>query len=193
MPTLPKHPLRRRPGRGRLRCHCLLLVVAACLALGACAAPRSAGAEHMPDLQATVTGDGNSVALKLQPDAAVIDVTSSGGIGRATIVAPSGSFPATVVLRLHLGSLEELRLSYDGTTLVVAAPSGDGAPVRQSVVRSPSGGEQAIDAASPYWSAVALPPAQGASAGVPIDVTLPPDFTSRPRRSLSIQWVDRFR
>jgi hypothetical protein len=177
--------------------HRLLFLIAICLSLPGCGPPPGSDAKSMPDLRASVAGEGNNVAIQRGQGVAVIDIYSRSGIGRGEVEAPSGAFPASVVLRLHIQSLEELRLTYDEITLIVSVPNQAGGPIRQSILNTSTAGEQPVGLESPYWMRVAIVPPQGTpspSVGEGyIEVELPPDFQSQSRRSISFQWVDVFR
>jgi hypothetical protein len=160
--------------------------LAACGSTGGGAVVLKASADR-PDARVTVATD---------PQQAVVEVFSPSGIGSAKVEITSATLPQTIMLRLHLRGLEELRFTY-GDTIITASLSSTGDNATQQTHRS-AGQEQAIVEGSPYWMNVRLAPTGGSPAAIPlengyIEVEAPRDFLANRQTKFAIQWVDFYR
>lgn len=161
--------------------------------LAACAAAPAGGGQ--PVVRATPADEGTSLEVAVAGGEVAIDIRSERGIGGATVEL-SGAPATSLVLRLHLRGLEELRIADGRGTTVVAVSSGPGHAISQRRVAA-DGGEQAIGPASPDWLAVSIVSA-APNPSFPLSdghfaVALPPTRGAGEAGPLSIQWVDFFR
>lgn len=215
---MPLCVLRGRPPGSRLsrrlsRWGCLALLAAALTGVvGACrpiqgAAAGEAASEAAGGAAGGAAGEVVAVAVARPSDRATvaaadgrlrIDLYSPGGIGAATVTwlaAPD----APPVLRLHLGGLEELRLTHAGGEIVATVASSPPHTVRQSAA-APGNGEaapQSVTAADPAWLEITWS-SGAADAAFPLpagyfDVVLRDRRLTQPGTSLQIQWIDFFR
>jgi hypothetical protein len=167
-------------------CVTATLTFVACGSTGGSAVALQASADR-PDARVTASGDARQ---------AVVEIFSPSGIGGASVEITSAAVPQTIVLRLHLRGLEELRFSY-GDTTIAASLSSAGDNTTQQTYRG-NGQEQTIAEGSPYWMNVRLVPADGSPAAIPlqkgyIEVEAPPDFLAHGQTKFAIQWIDFYR
>jgi hypothetical protein len=130
------------------------------------------------------TDQDNHLTLSVENETTVIDVQSSSGIGKADIEFLSGSYPAQIILRLHIKKLEGFKLTY-GMTTVSASSSGTSDTVTQSLIQS-DGSEHAVTPSSPLW--MDIWPEQEY-----LEIKLPKALTQERPKSFSFQWVDFYR
>lgn len=189
-----------------MRCFGVSLVLCALLLTGCAAAPIAAPtavptaipsaaptAPQPPVVRVTPKGSGNTADVSVSGAAVAVDLRSSGGIGGAMLVLAPGALPDSVVLRLHLAGLEELRISAGADTAVVRVSSAPDHAVTQQRI-APDGAEQPVPPDDPRWAPTQITPGATPGAISLIAVTLPPDlsFTDN-QRSLEVSWVDFFR
>ncbi len=154
-----------------------LLMLFVAVAMTACTANQS------PQFNAAADQD-NQLSLNIENETAVIDVQSPGGIGEADIEFLSGSYPAQIMLRLHIKKLEGFKLTY-GRTTVSASSSGMSDTVTQGLIQ-PDGSERALTPSSPLW--MDIEPEQEY-----LEIILPRALTREKPESFSFQWVDFYR
>ena len=155
----------------------ILLMLCVVVAITACTR------DGPPQFKAATDKD-NQLSWSIEDETAVIDIQSLGGIGKADIKLLSGSYPAQIILRLHLKNLEGFKLTY-GKTTVSASSSGTSETVTQSLIES-DGSERAITSLSLWW--MEIQPEQGY-----LEITLPRALTQEKPKSFSFQWVDFYR
>lgn len=155
----------------------------------------------------TLTKPGDESTLGIQDEHLLIDIESASGIGTATVtwtVAPT----TPVLLRLHLGGLEELRLANGNIETVVSVSSSPPHVVSQST-RSESDAEfQPITEGDPAWldiswaleasdtSGVISPAAEMATFPLRdgyFDIILSDPRLTKPAANLEISWIDFYR
>ena len=154
-----------------------LITVCVAVAVTACTG------NQLPEFHAVADKD-NELSLSNQSGTTVIDVQSPSGIGKADIELLSGSYPAQIILRLHIQKLEGFKLSY-GTTTLSASSSGTSDAVVQSLIQ-PDGGERAITPSSPLW--MDIQPEQEY-----FEIKLPNTLTQEKPEAFSFEWVDFYR
>lgn len=130
------------------------------------------------------------IALRVEENTAVLDITSLTGIGGITAVFPHAS-PQQVVLHLHLKGLEQLRITYGDTTITAAVSHEDGSS-RQSVTDS-AVSEQPIDSSSPHWLNIQLVAPSDEAGTSYFAVVLPAHFFTAGQTSFTTEWIDFFR
>lgn len=154
-----------------------LLMLCIAVAMTACTANQS------PQFNAAADKD-NQLSLSVDDEMAVIDVQSPSGIGKADVEFLSGSYPAQIILRLHIEKLEGFKLTF-GRTTISASSSGTSESVTQSLIES-DGSERALTPSSPLW--IDIQPEQEY-----LEVRLPAALTQEKPESFSFQWVDFYR
>jgi hypothetical protein len=174
------------PGTARLIAVCIVATLVSCGESGGGAVRINASADR-PDTRVTVGADAGR---------AVVEVFSPSGIGGAEVEITSAALPQTIVLRLHLRGLEQLRFTYGDTTVTTSLSSASDNTANQTY--QGAGQEQTIAEGSPYWMSVRLVPPSGSPATVPlesgyIEVEAPKDFLARRQTKFAIQWIDFFR
>jgi len=154
-----------------------LLMLCVALAMTACTGNQA------PQFNITADKD-NQLSLSIENETTMIDVQSPSGIGKADIEFLSGSYPAQIILRLHIKKLEGFKLTYGRTTLS-ASSSGTSDTVTQSLIQS-DGSEHAIISSNPLW--MDIQPEQEY-----LEITLPKTLTQEKPKSFSFEWIDFYR
>ena len=126
----------------------------------------------------------NQLSLSIENGMTLIDIQSPGGIGKADIELVSGSYPAQIILRLHIKKLEGFKLTY-GRTTVSASSSGLSDTVTQSFIQ-PDGSERAITSSSPLWMDIQREQEY-------FDIKFPHALTQEKPESFSFEWTDFYR
>jgi len=160
-----------------MRVSCGLLMLYVAIAITACTG------NEPPQFNADTDQD-NHLTLSIENETTVINVQSSSGIGRADIEFLSGSYPAQIILRLHIKKLEGFKLTY-GITTVSASSSGTSDTVTQSLVQ-PDGSEHAVMPSSPLWMDIQREQKY-------FDIKLPNAMTQEKPESFSFEWIDFYR
>ena len=148
-----------------------------------CAAVTACAGNEPPQFNAAADKD-NQLSLSVENEKTVIDVQSSSGIGKADIELLSGSYPAQIILRLHIRKLEGFKLIYGRTTLS-ASSSGTSDTVTQSLVQT-DGSERAVTPSSPLWMDIQREQEY-------FDIKLPNAMTQEKPESFSFEWIDFYR
>ena len=136
-----------------------------------------------PQFNAATDKD-NQLSWSIEDETAAIDVQSPGGIGKADIEYLSGSYPAQIILRLHVEGLEGFKITYDTTTLS-ASSSGISDSITQSLIQ-PDGGERAVMPSSPLWMDIKREQEY-------FEIKLPATLTEERPGAFSFEWVDFYR
>lgn len=139
-------------------------------------------------------GDGNSVEVTLSGRDLAVDVWSNRGIGAASFALEGGPPPSSILLRLHLRALEELRVTAGEEVTVISVASGPGHAVSQRHVL-PNGAEQELAPGDEGWLPLEIV-APTPDPSFPLQeghfaITLPADLLAG--AGFRIQWVDFFR
>jgi hypothetical protein len=159
------------------------------------------------DLSDTVTislsKPGDTAAVRMADGRLLIEIASARGIGAATLTWKT--IPAAPpILRLHLGGLEELRLTTGSGEILASVASSPPHTVSQSA-RSPESTEfQPLAPGQQEWldiswsSGAAGAPVDPAAAIFPLedgyfDVVLGAKRLVEPGASLAIRWIDFYR
>lgn len=154
----------------------------------------------------TVSKAGDKSTLGVQDGILWLDIESPSGIGTASVtwtVTPT----TPVVLRLHLGGLEELRLVNGDVETVASVSSTPPHPVSQSTRTGTDAQLQPIAEGDPAWldiswstgeSEGAVEGATAAAAAFPLkngyfDIVLSDPRLTAPGTSLEIRWIDFYR
>jgi acetyl esterase len=133
------------------------------------------------------------IETKVGADSVVFDIRSRSGIGGATIAPQNGKWPATVVLRLHLGGLESFDVSNGKIKLAGSVLSHSGNTKRLHLTEGGDGKEReagteikVLDAAGN--SVQGLPGKDGC-----FEIALPKALLESQPPSLDVGWIDFFR
>ncbi len=153
--------------------------------------------ESAPKFKVTTRKMDDTVQTQGSAGNVIFSVKSPSGIGSAAIERTADRWPATVMLKLHLGGLESFAISNGQVKLNVAVSSAEGKP-RVRLWRDDKEGEP-LDGKSPYWMDVRLVGADSKPADhLPLrnghfEMTLPKAFLDGNPQSLSLQWIDFYR
>ena len=139
--------------------------------------------------------DDDSIEVTVKNDNAVISVRSPFGISQAEIERSVEKWPNTVILRLHLKGLENLKIS-NGKIALDAAVS-----TQESIVRLWKDGKEdsPLDSSSQYWMEIRLLGKDGKpTKGIPLDdgyfeIQLPRILLEGNPKSLTVNWIDFYR
>jgi hypothetical protein len=160
----------------------------------------SHGTGESRDRRWTASGAGDTLAFSRDDGAVTVDVRSSTGIGSARIELPAGARPRSLLIRLHLGGLEELRFEYDSTTVLLSLSGTDPPKVRRELHRPGAPIVPIADRESPHWMEVrrVAPPGEAFGAGAAaassvIEVTAPAHFLQGEQRTCILRWIDFYR
>ncbi len=137
----------------------------------------------------------DTIEVTARNDKAVISVRSLFGISQAVIERSDEQWPDTVILRLHLTGLENLKISDGMITLEAAVSSQD------STMRLWEGGKEdsPLDSKSQYWMEIRLIGKDGKpTKGMPLDdgyfeMQLPRALFEGNPKSITIAWIDFYR
>jgi len=171
-------------------------VMSSSLLLISCASQPGNAQAPEPEFRVTVDDPANQVNLQNQDHSMAIDITSPSGIGSATFELESGSMPETIVLQLHLGGLEEIRVSSAQTTIAASVASTGSFEVKnQRLIQS--GTESVLTPAHPWWMKIRVV-SDETTPTVPLqqgyfELEIPKGFITETGNSFEIQWVDFYR
>jgi hypothetical protein len=137
--------------------------------------------------------DTDTITVRREGDTTFYSITSPNGIGGATI-SRGTSWPARVVVRLHLRGLESFRLTSGDKTVAVSVLSHGRLATSQTIIVS--GRERQLKPTDPLWILVE----RFNSEGQPIEelpgeggyfqLTLPETLLADRPTSLVLQWID---
>ncbi len=137
------------------------------------------------------------VTVRVDKDKTVFVVRSPFGISQASIERQGDSWPAVVVLQLHLKGLSNFRASNGKITLDAAVSVEEGAT---RVRLWKDGKEDApLDKASPLWMDIRAFGGDGKAAGkLPLEegyfaVVLPRTFFQDNPKTITVRWIDFYR
>ena len=143
--------------------------------------------------------------VTLQDGLTIVDIVSESGIGSAEIRYPTQPQPESIVLRMHLGGLEDLQIKSRESTIQASVSSIHPYPVLQSIVTQ--GEESAIEQSSPYWLDITIVnDISGKLAEIPLEsghfeVIVPESIIGRGQgavdenamSAISVSWIDFYR
>jgi len=146
-----------------------------------------------------------AIAYRTEGDAVIFDIFSQSGVGGVDVSLTAGAMPKQMLLRFHLKGLESLQFAYKETTAspettIALAVSSTGVHETQETVVQNGGSAQttSLTPDSPYWMAVSITPAEGATASIPLadgyfEVTPPADFVQGDYHKFTLKWIDFYR
>jgi hypothetical protein len=139
----------------------------------------------------------DAVEVKSDKDRTVFGVKSPSGISQAVIERIDDTWPAVVVLRLHLKGLEGFHVANGKVTLHAAVSAQDGKP--KARLWKDRNENAKLDEKSPFWMEVRVLGTDGKPAdklplkdGV-IEMTLPKAFLADNPKSITVNWIDFYR
>lgn len=139
--------------------------------------------------------DNDKVEVNVENDKAVISVRSPFGISQSVIESTDGTWPDSVMLRLHLKGLENMKISNGKITLEAAVSSQDGK------VRLWKDGkeDEPLDSKNPHWLELRMVGDDGKPAktipleGGCFEMQLPKEFFEDNPKSITLNWIDFYR
>jgi hypothetical protein len=181
----------------------LKMVVVVCVG-AACVCAPVAAADDSPPIKVTavqvaaikVTAkqrDDDRVAVRTEQDRTTVTVDSPRGISSATLERTGKAWPKTVVLRLNLNGLENLRITAGEVTLEGSVSLPEGKPL----LRLWDGKE--VAPGDPFWMDVQVLDKNGKPAeAIPLHggcfvLTLPPALLKDNPQSITVRWIDFYR
>jgi hypothetical protein len=165
------------------------IVVVAFLSIGC------ASAAEDPQFKITTNRDNDKVEVKVEKDTTVFSAHSPFGISHTVIESTDGTWPDTVILRLHLKGLENLKVSNGKVTLEASVSSQNGH------VRLWKDGKEdsLLDSKSPYWTEVRFVGVDGKpETKIPLEdgcfeIPLPKAFFEDSPKTITVNWIDFYR
>ncbi len=155
----------------------------------------SVAAEDATPVKIATKSATDVVDVEARPDQTLLSIRSQSGIGQAVMQRTSASWPAKIVLRLHLQGLENLRVAAGGTQLEASVSSHDG----QTRVWKAGEEHASLTAASPFWLDLQRRDADGKpTAAIPLrggyfEIVLPKALFEHNPPSFTIAWIDFYR
>lgn len=148
---------------------------------------------EVPTFDITTNKSADQGKVEVKGDSATFDFFSPSGIGGGTITLKQGSWPLSVVLRLHLHGLESFNVSNGKVSLRVSVVSHAEKPTRLILVEDsreqdlePGGVIRALDADGKPISGL---PGQGGW----FEIRLPQALLEGQPKSLKLGWIDFYR
>ncbi len=146
-----------------------------------------------PHLQATVGRSDTRIRFVTENQKTVIDISSSSGIGKATIKRQSDQWPQSILARLHLRGLESFKVGLRNFavewSVASTAQNGSRVSLRTRVQ------ETALGQESPYYTQVRI---VGGNQKIPLhdgyfEVPLPAKLLDRNPSAITLSWIDFYR
>ena len=148
-----------------------------------------------PPFRITTKRDDDKVEVKVEEGKAHFSVQSLFGISQAVIERSGNKWPTTVMLRLHLKGLENLKVTNGKDTLDAAVSSQDG-KVR---LWKDGKGDSPLDSKHPYWMEVRLVGKDGKPVKTILlkdgyfEMQLPKALFEDNPKSITLNWIDFYR
>ena len=144
--------------------------------------------------------DANKIEASGDRERTIFDITSPGGIGRATVRQPKDGWPKAIAVRIHLGGMENFSVSNGKTTLRAGVLShGDNRRLLHTIPADTNRESPALAKDSPYWMDIKVSDAAGRPAEkIPVkggcfEMTLPAALLEDGPKSLAVSWIDFYR
>ena len=135
------------------------------------------------------------VDVEVKNASMVFSVHSPFGISQAVIESTSGTWPDTVMLRLHLKGLESFKVINGEITIEAAVSSQDG----QVRIWKDDKEDSPLDSKSPYWTEIRIIGSDGKrETTIPLkdgyfEIPLPRALFENNPKSITISWIDFYR
>lgn len=162
-----------------------------------------AGAAEPPEFAIECLRPGErreEIKVASQDDAVVFEIRDARGIGGARITPKNGDWPKVVILRLHLGGLEQLQISGAKISLFASVLSHSG---HRRLLEIEEAGKKRRSAGNddPLWMTIKIKDALGAeinalpdrAKGGYFEVVVPPALLAGESAALTLHWIDFFR
>lgn len=165
-----------------------------CLFLVSCASRNVSAQDSKPEFRVTVKNKDDKITILDENSQTVIEIHSDIGIGSATFELVSGTMPDTLLLRLHLIGLEDLRVISSEATVSASVSAGEAAfPVSERIVSSNV--EFPILSVHPLWVNIEI---VSENKNVPLEegyfeITIPREFIRNAGTSFEVRWIDFYR
>ncbi|WP_417737766.1 hypothetical protein [Rosistilla oblonga] len=148
-----------------------------------------------PTFRITTKRDDDKVEVTVENDKAVMSVRSPFGISQAIIERSGNKWPTTVMLRLHLKGLENLKVTNGKNTLEAAVSSQD------AKVRLWKDGKEnsPLDSKHPYWMEIRMVGKDRKPVKtIPLkdgyfEMQLPKALLEDNPKSITLNWIDFYR
>jgi acetyl esterase/lipase len=141
----------------------------------------------------TAKNPADHIKVNVEKGVAIIDVMSQSGIGSGAIGLASGTWPTTVVLRLHLRSLESVAVSSGRIKLSGSVLSHSGNTKRLSLIEEGREGEREPGTEIKVLDAAGKPIQGLPGKGGYFEITLPTVLLEGEPTSLELRWIDFYR
>ena len=158
--------------------------------------PANAQAGGEPVFNVTTKNQEDQIHIQQENSIITVDIHSPTGIGSAKFELESGAMPETMVLRLHLKGLEDVRLISDQATISASVSSSAVFNVTNQQIIS-AGNEYSITPIDPLWMKIQIVSDQ-TDKKIPLEagffeITVPKEFIQTAGNSFEIQWIDFYR
>ena len=166
--------------------------IAAILMLAA--SPPPAVADETPSLFETELGpDEDRLRFFQHGGQAVVDISDSSGMGKATVKRKTLRWPVSTVVRLHLSGLESFRVGTGNMHVEWWVSSGG--DNRTWIALSQGKAEVEIDRTSPYYTKLRI---VGGNGTMPLqdgyfEIPLPAKLLEGNPQEITLQWIDFYR
>lgn len=143
----------------------------------------------------TTRQNNDQVDVKVENASMVFSVHSPFGISQSVIESTSGDWSDSVMLRLHLKGLENLKVSNGKVTIEAAVSSQDG----QVRLWKDSREEETLDSKSQYWTEIRMIGKDGKpETKIPLEdgyfeIQLPKALFEDSPKLITINWIDFYR
>ena len=149
-----------------------------------------------PVFSITQTNPDDQITVQIEDRGTVIDIASPVGIGSAVFTLESGEMPQTVIVRLHLAGLEQVRVSI-GEEAVAASVSSSNPLQGRDQTLMVAGTETPLLPVHPLWLDIHIVTNE-ASVNIPLrdgyfELELPQELLEQSGDSFEIQWIDFYR
>jgi hypothetical protein len=171
------------------------MVLVSVLLVSCATAPANAQADE-PAISVVTRNADDEVSIQYQNGAAQIDIYSPSGIGSAAFALESGVMPGKIILRLHLGGLEQVQLKSPHEAIRASVSSDGTFSVGEQTILS-AGTESSLLPGNPLWMEIDVVSAQ-AEKKIPLkegyfEVMIPGTFLQNAGTSFEVEWIDFFR
>lgn len=147
-----------------------------------------------PLFRVTTKRDNDKVEITVEKDKAVVSIRSPSGISQA-IIACDGKWPGTVMLRLHLHGLEQLKITNGTVTLEAAVSSQDG----KQRLWTDGKEDFPLNMMSPYWMDIRMVGHdRKPTKNIPLkdgcfEMKLPHALFEGNPQTITLNWIDFYR
>lgn len=139
----------------------------------------------------------DGIKATIQGDTVVFEIRDARDIGGARIAPKSGDWPKAVILRLHLGGLEQLQVSGAKVSLIASVLSHSG---HRRLLEIEEAGKERRSAGKddPLWMTIKIKDTLGAeidalpdpAKGSYFEVVVPPALFVEEKAVLTLHWID---